>query len=136
MADTQRKANVFELAMILGKALKEDERLVRMQKAREAFEGNEQLSTLMTEYEVQQKAMENVAGGGEFDPHMVQLIQDRIDAIYRQINEHPIYKELNDAQNDVNELMNAINNTITFAITGEIPSSCSHDCSSCGGGCH
>ena len=136
MSDTQKKANVFELAMILGKALKEDERLVRMQKAREEFEKNEQLSTLMTEYEVQQKAMENVAGAGEFDPHMVQLIQDRIDVIYRQINEHPAYKELSDAQNDVNELMNAINNTITFAITGEIPSSCSHDCSSCGGGCH
>ena len=138
MSDTKRTANVFELAMILGKALKEDERLVRMQNAREAYEGNEQLSTLMTEYEVQQKAMENVAGAvnGEFDPHMVQLIQDRIDAIYRQISEHPVYVELNDAQNDVNELMNAINNTITFAITGEIPTSCSHDCSSCGGGCH
>jgi hypothetical protein len=83
--DTTNNQNVFELAITLGKALKEDERLVRMQKAREEFEGNEQLSTLMTEYEVQQKAMENVAGGGEFDPHMVQLIQDRIDAIYRQV---------------------------------------------------
>ena len=28
-----------------------------------------------------------------------------------------------------------IENTITFTVTGEMPA-CTHDCSSCGGGCH
>ena len=44
-------------------------------------------------------------------------------------------RELLEAQEAVNELMNAVNNTITFAITGEMPSNCTHDCSTCGG-CH
>lgn len=128
--------NVFELAIILGKALKEDPRLVRMEQARKAYEESEELTTLMAEYQVQQKAMENVTTGESFDPHMVQLIQDRIDQLYEQIMAHPTFAELNTAQESVNELMNAINNTIMFAITGEMPSSCTHDCSTCGGGCH
>lgn len=136
MSENAKTQNVFEFAMKLGMALKKDERLVRMQKAREAFENDAEMSTLMTEYDVQQKALENVATGGTFDPAMVQMIQDRIDVLYKQINENPLCQELTAAQEEVNELMNAVNNTITFAITGEIPTSCGGNCSSCGGGCH
>ena len=128
--------NPFELAIMLGKCLKDDPRLVRMNEARKAYENDEALSTLMAEYQVQQKAMENVTTGEEFDPHMIQLIQDRINELYEQITQNPLYTELEAAQHAVNELMNAINTTITFAITGELPSSCTHDCSTCGGGCH
>ena len=56
--------------------------------------------------------------------------------LYKYIMEHPAFAELNDAQADVNVLMNEVNSTITFHITGEKPSSCTHDCSTCGGGCH
>ena len=128
--------NVFELAIILGKALKNDPRLVRMEQARKAYEESPELTTLMAEYEVQQKAMENVTTGEDFDPHMIQLIQDRINQLYEEITVHPIFVELNTAQEAVNELMNAVNNTIMFAITGEMPTNCTHDCSTCGGGCH
>ncbi len=130
--DTQ---NVFELAILLGKALKNDPHLVRMDKARAAYEADATISTLMMEYEVQQKAMQNIASGENFEPEMMEMIQDRINVLYDQIMNHPTYVELNAAQEAVNELMNAVNNTITFAITGEMPSNCTHDCSTCGG-CH
>ncbi len=132
---TPDKSNVFELAIVLGKALKADPRLVRMENARLAYEQDEALTTLMAEYEVQQKAIQNVASAEEFDPHMMELIQNRINELYEQITAHPVYVELNASQEAVNELMNAVNNTITFAITGEMPSNCTHDCSTCGG-CH
>ncbi len=127
--------NVFELAVLLGKALKNDPRLVRMDNARKAYEEDASISTLMMEYEVQQKAMQNVAGGESFEPEMLEQIQNRINELYDQIMSHPTYVELNASQEAVNELMNAVNNTITFAITGEMPSNCTHDCSTCGG-CH
>ena len=130
------KDNVFELALTLGKALKKDARLVRMDAARKAYENDPELATLMKEYEVQQKALENVAADQDFDPHMIEMIQDRINVLYDQITAHPTYKELEAAQEAVNEYMNVVNNTIMFAITGEMPSSCTHDCSTCGGGCH
>ena len=127
--------NVFELAIALGKALKNDPRLVRMENARRAYEQDNSITTLMIEYEVQQKAMQNIATGEDFEPQMMEMIQNRINELYEQIMSHPTYIELNAAQDAVNEYMNVVNNTITFGITGEMPSACTHDCSTCGG-CH
>ena len=134
ITNTEKK-NVFELAITLGKALKEDERLIRMETARKAYEEDPILKTLMTEYEVQQKAIQQVASAEDFDPQLIESIQSRINELYDQIMAAPVYLELMEAQEAVNELMNAVNNTITFAITGEMPSNCTHDCSTCGG-CH
>lgn len=132
---TPDTTNVFELAILLGKALKDDPRLVRMDNARRAYEQDTTASTLMMEYEVQQKAIQNVASADDFDPQLMESIQNRINELYDLIMQNPAYVELNEAQEAVNELMNAVNNTITFAITGEMPSNCTHDCSTCGG-CH
>ncbi len=127
--------NIFELAAELGKALKEDEKLVRLEKAKEAYSSDKDLQKKMVEYEVQQKALQGEITREERDTLFIDTIQKRIDVLYREIMEHPVFVELNEAQSDVNELMNAVNNTITFHITGETPS-CTHDCSTCGGGCH
>ena len=133
--NNNEKKSVFELAITLGKALKEDEKLVRMENARKAYEEDVTLKTLMTEYEVQQKAIQKVAAEENFDAQLLESIQNRINELYDQIMAAPAYVELMEAQEAVNELMNAVNNTITFAITGEMPSNCTHDCSTCGG-CH
>ena len=126
---------IFELATKLGQELKKDERLVRMAKAKEAYENDSELRTLMREYQVQQIALEKTAGQKDVEARFLEMIQDRINQIYDQIVAHPVYVELEAAQNEVNALMNAVNNAITFEITGEMPSSCTHDCSTCGGGC-
>ncbi len=127
--------NIFELAAELGKALKEDEKLVRLEKAKNAYQADGDLQKKMVEYEVQHKALQGELTREERDTLFIDTIQKRIDVLYREIMEHPVFVELNEAQSDVNELMNAVNNTITFHITGETPS-CTHDCSTCGGGCH
>ena len=135
MENTTNNQNVFELAITLGKALKQDARLVRMENARKAYEEDPALKQLLTEYDVQQKAIQQVASAEEFDAQLMGSIQNRINELYDLIMQSPVYLELQEAQEAVNELMNAVNNTITFAITGEMPSNCTHDCSTCGG-CH
>ena len=126
---------IFEIAEMLGKTLKEDERLVRLAKAKEAYEKDEALSGILIEFEVQQKAMENEMVKPERDEELLRMIRARIEVLYKDIAENPVFIELNEAQTEVNELMNSVNNTIMFNITGELPSSCTHDCSTCGG-CH
>ncbi len=126
---------IFELATELGKALKNDEKLVRLADAKKAYEEDKVLQKYMVEYEVQQKALQVELTRDERDTLLIDVIQNRIDELYKLIMEHPVFVELNEAQADVNELMNAVNNTITFEITGELPSSCTHNCSTCGGGC-
>ena len=125
---------IFELATELGKALKEDEKLVRLEKAKKAYEEDKALQKYLIEYEVQQKALQGEITKEERDMLFIDVIQKRIDELYKLIMEHPVFVELNEAQAEVNELMNAVNNTITFNITGEKPS-CTHNCSTCGGGC-
>ena len=126
---------IFELAAELGKALKNDEKLVRLENAKNAYEAETELNKKMIEYEVQQKALQLEITREDRDTLLIDNIQKRIDTLYREIMEHPVFVELNEAQAEVNELMNAVNQTITFQITGEVPSSCTHDCSTCGG-CH
>lgn len=126
--------NIFELATELGKALKKDEKLVRLADARKKYEEDPDLQKMMVEYEVQQKALQGELTKDERDTMFIDVIQKRINELYDAIMNHPVFLELNEAQADVNELMNAVNNTITFEITGELPS-CTHDCSTCGGGC-
>ena len=125
---------IFDLAADLGKALKDDNRLVRLDAAKKAYESDGELQKMMVEYEVQQKALQGEITREERDTLFIDTIQKRIDLLYRTIMEHPVFMDLNEAQAEVNELMNAVNNTITFHITGETPS-CTHNCSTCGGGC-
>ena len=126
---------IFELAAELGKALKNDERLIALEKAREAYEQDENVMRKMAEYEVQQRALQGEAMKEDRDDAAIKAIQERIDVLYDEIVACDAYKALEAAQNDVNDLMEVVNNTITFNITGEQPSSCTHNCSTCGG-CH
>ena len=125
---------VFELAQELGKALKEDEKLIRLANAKKAYESDNVLKKYMVEYEVQQKAMQNEVAKEEKDMHFIEIIQRRIDELYHLIIETPVFVELNEAQEAVNAYMNEVNQTIMSRITGEEPG-CTHNCATCKG-CH
>ena len=126
---------IFELAAELGKKLKDDARLIALEEAKQAYEKDPKLQKYMLEYDVQQKAMQREVAKPERDLHFIEAIQKRIDDLYTLITENPAFAELNRAQAEVNELMNRVNQTIMTQITGEEPSSCTHDCRTCGG-CH
>ena len=126
--------DIFELAATLGDELKKHEVLVALDAARKTYEADTQLKALMMEYEVQQIAMQKETAKGEIDTHMIDMIQARINELYKTITENEVYLALEKAQNDVNELMNKVNGIITAHITGEDPG-CTHNCATCRG-CH
>lgn len=125
--------SIFELASELGKAIGQDERMIRMTKAKEAYESSEKIGNLMMEYGIQQQALTTMGDSEQIDTDALTRIQDRIDEIYAEITTDPTFKELDEAQNAVNALMETVNNTIMYNATGKTP--CTHDCSSCSG-CH
>ena len=128
---------IFELAKKLGEALKEDERLVALEEAKKEYESNSDLQKQLLEYDVQQRALQNEMVKEEKDMHFIEIINNRIEELYKSITENPAFLKLNNAQGEVNELMNEVNNAITCAITGEDPSaSCTHNCSTCHANCH
>ncbi len=124
---------IFELASELGKAISQDERMIRMENAKKAYDESEKIGKLMMEYGIQQEALTTMGDGEHIDTDALTRIQDRIDEIYAEITTDPVFRELDEAQAAVNELMQSVNNTILYNATGQTP--CSHDCSSCSG-CH
>ena len=126
---------IFELAAELGRTLKDDARLQRLEAAKAAYENDGEAGRLIAEYEAQQRAMQQEIAKPDRDEATIGRIQTRIDALYDAIVATPAYRELEAAQNEVNELMNMVNSTIMFQITGQTPGGCTHDCSTCGG-CH
>lgn len=125
----------MEIAALLGKTLKEDDRLKALEAAKEAYTSNAELQKKLVEYEVQQRALQGEITKPERDTAFIDIIQNRIEQLYKEITEDADFVKLNEVQAEVNELMNAVNATITANITGEMPSSCTHNCSTCGG-CH
>ncbi|MBR0449372.1 MAG: YlbF family regulator, partial [Clostridia bacterium] len=73
---------IFELASELGKALKNDEKLVRLADARKNYENDPDLQKMMVEYEVQQKALQGEITREERDTLFIETIQKRIDTLY------------------------------------------------------
>ncbi len=126
---------IFELATELGKKLKEDARIVRLDLARVAYEADEKVINLSMEYAVQQQALQGEAVKEEKDEALIESLNARVEELYQEIVALPVYLELEAAQKEVAELMNSVNNTINAQMMGEEPNGCTHNCSTCGG-CH
>ena len=126
---------IFELAAELGRKLKEDPRIQRLDAARAVYEAEERIVNLSMEYAVQQQALQQESVKEERDEALIETLSARVEEIYNEIVAMPAYEELEAAQNEVTELMNSVNNTINAQMMGEEPDGCTHNCSTCGG-CH
>ena len=118
---------IFELAAALGKKLKEDARIKRLDAAREAYEADEKIVNLSMEYAVQQQALQTEAVKEERDEALIESLNARVEEIYNEIVSLPAYVELEAAQNEVNDLMSSVNNTINAQMMGEEQSGCTHN---------
>lgn len=124
---------IMELAAQLGQAIKADERIVKMNEAREEYEKDENLQKLMFEYNMQQVALAEEYKKEDIDKAVIEAIEGRLDAIVGEVTSNEVFVKLNEAQEAVNALMQEVNSEIEFNITGQRP--CTHDCSSCGSDC-
>ena len=128
---------IFELAKLLGEAIKKDVRLVEFEEAKKAYENDLELQSALKEYEVQQQALQSEMIKEDKDGFTIDAINERINTLYEQIVTSESFLRLNQLQVEVNELMNEVNNTITCAITGEDPkTACTHNCATCHSQCH
>lgn len=118
----------------LGELIKADSRCRAIEETIAEYERSEELNNLIAEYNAQQNALADAYGkDGEADEALRSAVQLRIDALYDQITEHPVYVAYVDAKQAFDELTNEVYGELQFVITGRRP--CSHDCSSCHSDC-
>lgn len=124
---------IMELAAQLGQAVKADERIAKMNEAREAYEKDEKIQGLMLEYNAQQIALAEEYKKSPVDEKLVEAIENKLEEIVKEVTTSETFVKINEAQEAVNKLMQEINAEIEYQITGVRP--CAHDCHSCGSDC-
>ena len=124
---------IMELAAKLGQAIKADERIAKMNEARDAYEKDVKIGELMAEYAAQQSALAEAYKLDPADSAVISAIEGRLQAIVAEVTASDVFVNLNKAQEEVSKLMEEVNGEIEYQITGHRP--CSHDCSSCGADC-
>lgn len=122
---------IIEKTKELGAMLQQSKQVQRYNAAKAAYEADEEVQKLVKEYNLQRMNMMNADG----DEARMAELEERIKGIYAQVMASPSMTEMQAAGQGLNELLNQVNGVITFYVTGEEPSSCTHDCSTCGG-CH
>ena len=127
---------IIELAHALGMEIAASDEIANLEKAKAAYESDEELQAKMAEYETHRRLLgeEFSKKEDEIDQIAVANIRARIEELTREISQNPIYIAFATAQQALNKLMADVNAEIKFCITGE-RDDCTHDCSTCSG-CH
>lgn len=130
-------STVLELAKNLGEGIKTHPVLLAYDEAKAAFDADAELAAQMAEYNVQRTCLtEEFSKDLEMqEKEIIDRLRARMDELAAAINQNEKYARFAEAQKAVNDLMQSINEEITFHAFGVRPSSCTHDCSTCGG-CH
>jgi len=126
---------IIEKAKELGAMLQASEQMKRYNASKLAFEADEEVQNLVKEYNLQRMNMMNVLEEEDADGSRMAELEERIKAIYEKVMAAPTMVEMQAAGQALQELVGQINGVISFYVTGEEPTSCTHDCSTCGG-CH
>lgn len=132
--ETTLTKEMLELIAQLGALVKTDARCAAIEHTIEDYEHSEELNALIGEYNAQQNLLADAyAKGDELTDEVRTAIQNRIDALYEQIVNHPVYVAYVEAKNAFDALTTEIFGELQFVITGQRP--CSHNCSSCHADC-
>ena len=123
---------IFEMAKLLGLSIKESDEYKRAEAAKKAYEEDERIAALITEFDVQNKALTALREQGEADENLAAMIQGRLNEIYEQVLATGSYVAYESAKKDLDGLIKKVNTVIMTQVYGEV-SACTHDCSTCGG---
>ena len=130
---------VIAIAKRLGEALKESPEYTLFERARDAMRANEELKNKLDEFKVQKALLDIEKEKTDADEHVVDIVNARVETLYKEIMDVPEMKAYSKAEEDLNLLMTAVNMTISSYIGGGEVSAenegCTHDCSTCPG-CH
>jgi len=129
---------IIELAHMLGEEIAKSEEIKNLNAAKDAFDSDAELQEKMREYEAERLLLgqEYAKVDGEADEKAIANLKARVEELTKEISTAPKYIEFANAQNAMNDLMASVNAEIKFCITGERPTTCTHDCSTCGGCSH
>ncbi len=117
-------------------ALASTDELKAYNEAKKAYDADEDLNKLISEYNVQAALLEQEGQKpeNERDTALVEKLSTRLREIYDSISENKSLAAMREAEQALSFIVSEINNAVHFTIEPEA-ANCTHDCSTCGG-CH
>ena len=129
------KERIIQIANMLGMEIAKSDEIKTLEAAKEAYQSDEALQALMSEYETDRMLLAEEFSKDDVDQEAAAKLRERIEELTAEIMKNQNYIAFSEAQRGMNALMAEVNAEIKFCITGERPSECTHDCSTCSG-CH
>ncbi len=134
--------DIIELARELGKKIQEDDRYIAFRMAEQVNDADEDLQTLIGEFNLKRMSVSHEISKTERDEEKVKKLNEELKVCYNAIMSNENMLKYNGAKAEFDTLMQQINTIIMGAANGENPqtvdfvgSSCNGDCSGCSG-CH
>ena len=129
---------IIELAHALGEEIAKSAEIKNLEASKDAYEKDADLQSKLSEYETERKLLgeEFSKNSDDMDQRAIADLRARIEELTKEICANDKYVAFANAQKAMNDLMAEVNAEIKFCITGERPSTCTHDCSTCGGCSH
>lgn len=129
---------IIEIAHALGEEIAKSDEMKTLEAAKAIFDADKALQEKMSEYETDRLLLGQEFANNTEDADEIAIanLKARIEELTSDISKNPNYIVFAEAQNALNALMASVNAEIKFCITGERPSTCTHDCSTCGGCSH
>ncbi len=134
--------DIISLAREMGKEIQKDQRYLSMQLAKQNSDDDQELQNLIGEFNLKRIAINNETQNAEPDKDKMQALNQELRHIYAQIMQNPNMTAYNEAKEAMDALLQRVSAIIGQSADGEDPettdyekSSCSGDCSGCGG-CH
>lgn len=125
-------SQIEETICQLGCLILNTEEYKAMQEAESVYQKDESLAALVREFEVNRTRLLGARAQEAPDEATIADLQNRLQAIYEQIEANEKMKKYQAATAAFEELMKSVLSGIQNAVFGE---SCTHDCSTCSG-CH
>ncbi len=127
---------VFLRTRLLGEALLESDEFKAVKQAEQKAMANQEAAQTVGRFIELRNEMDEIMRADSKDWVRVQKLTEEIDECKRAMDENEDLVELDRARNTFSELINQINSVLHFIVTGEMEtedSSCSGDCTACGG---
>ncbi len=132
--------DIIKLTRQLGAEIQKDERYLAFIKATKTNDNDEALQNQIGQFNIAKAELDRALSDNEMAQEEINKINNKLGDIYREIMANPLMTEYNNAKTQLDVLLNEITSILMLCANGADPqtcepSSCSGNCSSCGG-CH
>jgi len=124
---------ILQAAELLGQALRNDAMVEKLNTAKELYNEDTELCSLMGDYDIKQQFIKSLFENEKKNATAIAEAQKEIEELYLKITSNENFIRLDAAQTVVSNMIGIINEIISKAILGD--DGCTHNCSTCNG-CH